>query len=359
MNLFIIPHAHTEYTKQCLYPIFDQIIPNFTRIIYVSTLHLYAPNIIINTMDFNDNKLPFFNDIEYYARFHTELQINNKVQQKEHSFYFNIPFLTSLIDRMNQKLPRELPRNLQRNLQRNLPKNSPRELPRNLQRKLPKKLMNKPNKMTQKITKKIPICVFYIHTEVNPGYFFDFVADLNRLYQSDYLYLFNSDFSHLNYINEIQSNPVQFPYIRDELNKREMPWIHRLMANERPMFQNEYSKFIGCGGAVIAMVSHLNFINTGKLLCKTDSQTKVNYLKYSNSIPNSRQQVVSYVTIGYSSLPKIMTNHYNILWQYNKKNDGYYTIYSKSKQRICKGQYKTKTHAIQKIEYFLKTRKCF
>ena len=307
MKVFLIPHAHTDYTSQCLLPILGKTIQNYTRIIYVSTLHNYNQNIIYSNTPKIGNNL-FNNDVQLYTLLQANglpMLLNNAIEQSEHSLVFNIPFLKRLYDD------------------------------------------------SKSVTgNAILLSVFYMHSNVNRYYFFKFIEllnGINTLYPNT-LYLFNSDFSHLNLSNNAsrlstndentklrnETNIEQFAYIDDELNYREMDWIKYLLYTKNIPYEH-IENFVGCGGAVVVMLTWLNFIGNGVLLCKSDNQTKLNYLNMSNNnkISNNYDKIVSYVSIGYHD-NKIYNNVNNDHTDKNSNNNGSIRYSQTPKQQLNK-----------------------
>ena len=326
MNTFIIPHAHLDYTSACFEPIFRNIMPQYSRIVYVSTLHSRNPNILYsNTATIGQNSLD--NDLQMYRMMQNakgvNLLLDNDIENKEHSLVFNVPFLEQLILKAGQSATGP----------DNNPDNNPNNNPK--------------------------LSVFYVNNDINRIDFFKFIDGLNEIFRQfpSTLFLFNTDFSHLNISNDTltETDEFAYTYIEDELNDREMRWINRLL-NEKKIPYQQIESFVGCGGGVVVMVSHLDFIQTGQLLCKTDNQTKENYVlethKNTPKIPNNRLKIVSYVTIGY------LPNPFQII-QFKEPGTGQtrYKIHKVSTNKTIKCVFKSKQSAMNQVNNWIRFRK--
>lgn len=340
MNTFIIPHAHNFYTYDCVKIIPNYMIKNYKNIIYVTTLHFPSENILYS----NYNKIgnnSFVNYVKFY-KFFRNLDLDNDIEKKEHSFLFNLPLL--------------------------------------------KNIMKKTNK----------IAVFYVNNNISKTNFLNFVDELNKTFNNKNLYLFTSDLSHLNEhfkksydLKKTTTNINSFDLLKNDLNNRECKYIDMLIKKKNIPY-DDINKFPGCGKAVLVMTTYLTFKNKGQLLCKTDSQTKYNYIYNINNkhVKNNNKSVVSYVLIGFFPTSKNIISgggynenlYNNILEKFNSiffksretgnplnwnledtyNNIVFVTIYDKSNYTLlgCMGSYKGKNlkekshNAIHSIVYY-------
>lgn len=250
MKAFVIPHAGFMYTKNCLIPIISQINDpskhlGYKHIIHISTHHMPSNHILFMDTD-RIGKGEFKNYSSFYKKF-KNLEMDNTIEDSEHSLTNTIPFLNFIGLSQSHR----------------------------------------------------DMAVFYVSNSTDRDELAEFVKTLNETYSDDNLYLFNSDLSHLNNGYPEKTHPSKFPFIEDELEEREGKWINRVLFKKNIAFES-IEEIPACGAVILVLVSHLKFLGKGTLICRTNSQTKTNYMgPMSRKTPNNDKAVVSYASVSF------------------------------------------------------------